>query len=274
MKFTVITLFPNVVKEYINTSIVSRAIEKKLVEIDIVDLKDFGKGTRRNTDDTVYGGGDGMIITVKAIDKALEYVIRNNIKINDKNNSNNKEDCNKKTRIIYLSPKGKVLNQSIVKSFAEEESKENGEEHIVLIAGHYEGIDERIFKLYNIEELSIGDYVLTGGEIPAMVLIDSVTRCIPGVIKEDSKENESFEDYLLEESQYTKPEQYKGLKVPEILLSGNHQKIADYRLKDKIYTTYKKRKDLLEKYIEKENTNKEKILKIIEEKEEQENGSN
>lgn len=250
MKFTIITLFPNVVQEYISTSIISNAINKGKVEVQVVDLRQFGKGKRRNTDDTVYGGGSGMVITVPVLDKALNSIDLTNAKI------------------IYLSPKGKTFTQSIAQTYAKEC------EHIVLICGHYEGVDERIFSLYEIEEVSLGDFILTGGEVPALAVIDSVARLIPGVLKQDAISNETFEDSLLEEAQYTKPDEYKGLKVPEILTSGNHELVAKYRLEDKIYTTYLKRPDLLEKYIEQNKLNKEEIMKIVAKKEGKQNGYN
>lgn len=243
MKFTIITLFPSVINEYISTSIISKAQEKKLVQIEVINLRQFGKGTRRNVDDTVYGGGDGMVITVPVLDEALGSI-----------------DGIEKAHVIYLSPKGKVLNQEMSQSYLDYE-------HIVLIAGHYEGIDERIFSLYNIYEVSIGDYVLTGGELPALTLLDSITRLIPGVIKEGSKSNESLDNFLLEEPQYTKPEEYKGLKVPEILLSGNHGKIAEYRYEEKLYQTLNKRPDLFKRYINENKLDINKINEIITKKE-------
>ena len=243
MRFTIITLFPSVIQEYISTSIISKAQAKNLVEIEVMDLRQFGKGSRRNVDDTVYGGGDGMVITVPVLDEALASI-----------------KGIEKAHIIYLSPKGKVLNQSVSKRLL-------ACEHIVLIAGHYEGIDERIFSLYNIHELSIGDYVLTGGELPALIVLDSITRLIPGVIKEGSSKNESFENFLLEEPQYTKPEEYKGLKVPEILLSGNHGKIDEYRYEEKLYQTLKKRPELFKRYINENELDINKINEIITKKE-------
>lgn len=243
MKFTIISLFPNVINEYISTSIISKARDKNLVEIEVVDLRQFGKGTRRNVDDTVYGGGDGMVITVPVLDKALASIAGIET-----------------AHIVYLSPKGKVLTQEMSHSYLEYE-------HIVLIAGHYEGIDERIFNLYNIHEVSIGDYVLTGGELPALVVLDSITRLIPGVIKEGSVSNESFDKFLLEEAQYTKPEEYKGLKVPSVLLSGNHAKIAEYRYEEKLYQTLNKRPDLFKRYINENKLNLNKINEIITKKE-------
>lgn len=250
MKFTIITLFPNVINEYISTSIISKAQAKKLVEIEVIDLRQFGKGKRKNVDDTVYGGGDGMIITAPVLDDALSSI-------------QGIEDAH----IIYLSPKGNVLTQEKSYSYL-------NYEHVVLISGHYEGIDERIFKLYNIHELSIGDYVLTGGELPALVLLDSVTRLIPGVIKDGSRSNESFDELLLEEPQYTKPEEYKGLKVPEILLSGNHRKIAEYRYEEKVYETLNKRPDLFKRYINENKLDINRINEIITKKEGNKNGYN
>ena len=246
MRFTILTLFPSIINEYISTSIISRAIAKEKIDVEVIDIRNFGKGDRRNVDDTVYGGGDGMVLTVPVLDEALASV----------------KDINaSSTHIIYLSPKGKVLNQNLSYDLSTKY------EHIVLIAGHYEGIDERIFELYSIEEISIGDYVLTGGELPTLVLLDSITRLIPGVIKEDSSLKESFNNFLLEEAQYTKPAEYKGLKVPEILLSGNHQKIDEYRYEERIYTTLKRRPDLFKRYINENNLDINKINEIITKKE-------
>lgn len=256
MKFTILTLFPNIIKEYINTSIVSRAIKSKIVEIEIVDIRDFGEGARKNVDDTVYGGGNGMVITVPVLDRALSSV---------------KDIDLASTKIIYMSPKGKTLSQTICKEFQKQY------EHLVIICGHYEGIDERIFELYNISEISVGDYILTGGELPALTLIDALTRLVPGVIKEESHTNETFENLLIEEPQYTKPIVYKGLEVPEILVSGNHGKIEEYRKEEKIYLTAMKRPDLFKKYLNENNLTREdieKINKIITKKEGNKNGSN
>ena len=187
-----------------------------------------------------------MVITVPVLDEALASI-------------KNIQDPN--THIIYLSPKGRVLSQKL----SEKMSKEY--EHVVLLTGHYEGIDERIFSLYNIEEISIGDYVLTGGELPALVLLDTITCLIPGVIKEDSSKNESHSNSLLEEPQYTKPEEYKGLKVPEILLSGNHSKIDEYRYEERLYTTLIKRPDLFKRYINENKLDINKVNEIITKKE-------
>lgn len=246
MKFTVLTLFPNVITEYINTSIIKKAIEKKLVEIEVVDLRRFGVGKRRNVDDTVYGGGDGMIITAPVLDEAINFV---------------KAKSSSDIQVIYLSPKGKLLNQELSKKLAKDDKD------ILLIAGHYEGVDERIFSLHNICEISVGDYVLTGGELPLLTIIDTVTRLIPGVIKEGSTLNESHNDYLLEEPQYTKPKEYKGMQVPDILLCGNHKEIDEYRFYQKIKETDLKRPDLLNKYITLNENEKHYINKILNKRE-------
>lgn len=228
IKFTVITLFPQLITEFKNSSIIKKAIEKDKVIIDVLDLKEFGKGKRRNVDDTVYGGGTGMIITVPVLDKAIEYVLQN---INDY----------QKTEIIYMSPKGKVFSQSMAKKYASPVESA----HYIVLCGHYEGIDSRIFELYDITEISIGDYILTGGEIPAMVFVDSVTRLIDGVLKKEATLLESHSNNLLEEPQYTKPYEYKGIKVPEVLISGHHQKIDEFRHEEALKETLNKRPDLL-----------------------------
>lgn len=198
-----------------------------------------------------------MVITVPVLDNALKSV----------------EDINSKhTQVVYMSPKGDMLNQSMADNMS------SSYNHIVIICGHYEGIDERIFSLYQIKEISIGDYVLTGGELAALALIDSVTRLIPTVIDKDSKHNETFLDNLLEEPQYTKPEEYNGLKVPEVLLSGNHKKIEEFRYEQRLHLTYKRRPDLYTLHINQlDNEQKQiienKINQIVNKKEGKQNGS-
>ena len=194
--------------EFKNTSIIKKAIDNDRVVIDVIDLKEFGKGKRKNVDDTVYGGGTGMVITVPVLDSALEYVI------------SNQTESYEKTEIIYMSPKGKVFSQKLAKEY----SNIDKSTHYIVLCGHYEGIDERIFSLYEITEISIGDYILTGGEIPAMVFTDTVVRLIDGVLKKEATEYESHSNNLLEEPQYTKPFEYKGLKVPEVLISRSSSK--------------------------------------------------
>lgn len=194
MKFSILTLFPEMFEGF-KTSIIKRATEKKLIEIEFVNIRDFSKDKHKKVDDTPYGGGAGMVIMPNVVYDAYESVKTENAKV------------------IYLSPQGKTLNQNEIKSLS-------NEEHIILICGHYEGIDQRVIDEIVDEEISIGDYVVTGGEIPAMVLIDGVSRYVEGVISRESVEEESFsKSDLLEYPQYTRPEEFHGMKVPEVLLS-------------------------------------------------------
>lgn len=240
IKFTVITLFPDMIETMKSHSATRKAMDKKLVELETIYLKKFGKGLRHKVDDTVYSGGAGMLISVEALDKAITYVLENNKQYLSSDN---------KTKIIYLTPKGKVYNQSIAFEMANTESHNI---HYILICGHYEGIDERIFSLHEIEEISIGDYVLTGGELPAMTIIDSVSRLVEGVLKKDSILLESHTEYLLEEPKYTNPKEYKGLEVPDVLLSGNHKNIEAYVKEEMLRETKTKRPDMYLKYIDKQ----------------------
>ncbi len=221
MKFDVLTLFPEMF-EPIQHSIIERAKENNLININLINIRDFSNDKHGHVDDTPYGGGAGMVMKPDTVYEAYSSIKNENAKV------------------IYLSPKGKVLDQAKVKSLAQEK-------HLILLCGHYEGIDQRVLDEIVDEEISIGDYVLTGGEIPAMVLIDSVSRYVEGVLAEDSTKEESFseEEKLLEYPQYTKPLEFKGIKVPEILTSGNHQKIDQWRKEQALITTYKKRADLL-----------------------------
>ncbi len=221
MKFDVLTLFPEMF-EPIQHSIIERAKENNLININLINIRDFSNDKHGHVDDTPYGGGAGMVMKPDTVYEAYSSIKNENAKV------------------IYLSPKGKVLDQAKVKSLAQEK-------HLILLCGHYEGIDQRVLDEIVDEEISIGDYVLTGGEIPAMVLIDSVSRYVEGVLAEDSTKEESFseEEKLLEYPQYTKPLEFNGIKVPEILTSGNHQKIDQWRKEQALITTYKKRADLL-----------------------------
>ena len=221
MKFDILTLFPEMF-DSINKSIIGKAIEKNLIEINLVNIRDFSKDKHKKVDDTPYGGGAGMVMRPDVVYDAYQSVKSDNAKV------------------IYLSPKGKTLNQERVKELA----KEN---HIILLCGHYEGIDQRVLDEIVDEEISIGDYVLTGGEIPAMVLIDSVSRYIDGVITSESVEEESFSNGLLEYPQYTRPEIFLDKKVPEILLSGHHENIKKWRDEQALEITKQNRPDLLRK---------------------------
>ena len=219
MKFDVLTLFPEMF-EILNQSIIGKAIEKDLIDINLINIRDFSKDKHKKVDDTPYGGGAGMIMKPDVVYDAYQSV----------------KDANAK--VIYMSPQGKPLNQKKV----EELSKEN---HLIILCGHYEGIDQRVLDKIVDEEISIGDYVLTGGEIPAMVLIDSVSRYVEGVLKEESVKEESFSNGLLEYPQYTRPEVFEGMKVPEVLLSGHHENIEKWRKEKSLEMTKKKRPDIL-----------------------------
>ena len=234
MKFNVLTLFPEMFSS-LNESIIGRSKEKGLIDINLINIRDFSKNKHKKVDDTPYGGGAGMVMEPTVVYDAFKSI------------------KDEKTKVIYLSPQGKTLNQQKVQDLAKEES-------ITLLCGHYEGIDQRVIDTIVDEEISIGDYVLTGGELPAMVLIDSVSRYIEGVLKEESIKEESFTNGLLEYPQYTRPEMFLDKRVPEILLSGNHQKIDEWRRNQSIINTYIKRPDLL-----KEINLSEKEQKMLEE---------
>ena len=219
MKFDVLTLFPEMF-EPLNSSIIGRAKEKNLIEINLINIRDFSKDKHKKVDDTPYGGGAGMVMMPDVVYDAYKSV----------------EDKNAK--VIYMSPQGKKLTQKKVEELAKQE-------HLIILCGHYEGIDQRVIDKIVDEEISIGDYVLTGGEIPAMVLIDSVSRYSSGVIAEESREEESFANGLLEYPQYTRPEVFEGVKVPEVLLSGHHANIEKWRKEKALEITKLKRPDLL-----------------------------
>ncbi len=224
MNYHILTLFPDMVLNGLNTSIIGRAAEKGLLSIEAIDIREYSTDKHRRVDDYPYGGGAGMVMQPMAICDAYEDLCAK---------------LEKRPRVIYMTPQGKVFNQKI----AEELSKE---EDLVFLCGHYEGIDERALELIATDYLSIGDYVLTGGELPAMVMIDCISRLIPGVLNNDvSAEFESFHDNLLEYPQYTRPEEYKGLRVPEVLLSGHHKNIDTWRREQAIKRTLERRPDLL-----------------------------
>ena len=221
MKFDVLTLFPEMFG-ILNQSIIGKAIEKELIDINLINIRDFSKDKHKKVDDTPYGGGAGMVMKPDVVYDAYKSI----------------EDRNAK--VIYMSPQGKTLNQKKVEELAKES-------HLIILCGHYEGIDQRVFDKIVDEEISIGDYVLTGGEIPAMVLIDSVSRYVKEVLNEESIQEESFSNGLLEYPQYTRPETFEGVKVPEILLSGHHENIEKWRKEKSIEITKKKRPEMLEK---------------------------
>ena len=220
MKFDVLTLFPEMF-EPLNTSIIGRAVKEKLIEINLTNIRDFSKDKHKKVDDTPYGGGAGMVMKPDVVYEAYKSVKDENAKV------------------IYMSPQGKVLNQNKVIELSKEK-------HLIILCGHYEGIDQRVIDKIVDEEISIGNYVLTGGELPAMVLIDSVSRYIDGVLNEGSTIEESFSQGILEYPQYTRPEIFEEIKVPEILQSGHHENINKWRKKQALKNTYYKRPELLE----------------------------
>lgn len=225
------TLFPEIFNSYFGESIMKRAIEKGIIEVFVYNIRDFSANKHKKVDDYPFGGGAGMLMTPQPIYDTYKYIV-------DTHNIEN-------PRVIYLTPKGKTLKQGIVKGFSKEED-------IILLCGHYEGIDQRIIDLIVTDEISIGDYVLTGGELPALILVDAIARLIPGVLNQnESFEDESFENDLLEYPHYTRPREFMGLNVPDVLLSGNHQKIEAWRKEQAIEITKKRRKDLYKKYCKK-----------------------
>lgn len=221
MIIDIVTIFPEFFDTFLGTSIIKRALDNKLVEINLHQLRDYSHNKHKKIDDTPYGGGVGMLMQFPPF-----YDVINKLK-------------GEQTKVVLLSPQGKLFNQATAKSLAENN-------HLILLCGHYEGIDARVEALIDME-LSIGDYVLTGGEIPAMIVADTVTRLLPGVIHEDSAEEDSLQNGWLKFPQYTKPDHYKGHHVPEVLLSGNHQNIEKWRQEEQIKQTLIKRPDLLEK---------------------------
>lgn len=228
MKFDILTLFPDMVRDGLNTSILKRAMEKELIEIQALDIRDYTLDKHKKVDDYPYGGGAGMLMQAQPVYDAYQA-----LKVNEK-----------KHRVIYVTPQGASFTQKMAQEFSREEE-------LVFLCGHYEGIDERVLEEIVTDYVSIGDYVLTGGELPAMVMIDAISRLIPGVLNNDvSAEFESFQDDLLEYPQYSRPEEWNGKRVPEVLLSGHHKNIEKWRLEQSIIRTKERRPDLYKKWLE------------------------
>lgn len=223
MRIDIISIFNEMFEGFLNNSIIKRAIEKNIVEIHLHDFREYSKNKHKHVDDTTYGGGAGMLIAIPALVDCIKDI-------------DGYSDAFK----IITSPIGKTYNQELAKKYSKLD-------HIIIVCGHYEGIDDRIIN-YVDEEVSIGDYILTGGEIPALTIIDSVIRLLDGAIREESSEDESFNNDLLEYPQFTKPPTYDGYNVPEVLINGNHDEIRKYRLYESIKRTYEKRSDLLLKH--------------------------
>lgn len=226
MNFHILTLFPDMVMDGLNTSITGRAVNNGLLSIEAVNIRDYAFNKHQSVDDYPYGGGAGMLMQAEPVYLAYEAVA---------------EKLGKKPRVVYLSPQGQTFNQQMAEELAQEEE-------LVLLCGHYEGIDERVLEEIVTDYVSIGDYVLTGGELPAMVMVDAISRLVPGVLHNDvSAEFESFQDNLLEYPQYSRPEEWHGKKVPEVLLSGHHANIEKWRREQSVLRTKERRPDLLEK---------------------------
>lgn len=230
MKFDVLTLFPEMIESCCGCSILKRAIESEVIEVETVNPRDFTQDKHKKVDDTPYGGGAGMVLMAQPYVDAYESI-----------------EKNKNSITIMLTPQGEVFNDKICNDLAKHEQ-------IVLICGHYEGFDERIREIIKPREISIGDFVLTGGELPALCLIDSISRKIEGTLgKIESADEDSFSNGLLEYPHYTKPRDFRGYKVPEILLNGNHKEIEKFRLEQSLERTKRRRKDLYDNYINQSN---------------------
>ena len=225
MNFHVLTLFPDMIRDGFQTSITGRAVEKGLLSLDTVNIRDFSVNKHNRVDDYPYGGGAGMVMQAEPVYLAYQSVA---------------EKLPKKPKVLYMSPQGKVFNQRMAEELAQEEE-------IVFLCGHYEGIDERVLEEIVDEEVSIGDYVLTGGELPAMVMVDAISRMVPGVLtNEESGSTESLEGGLLEYPQYSRPAKWNGKEVPKVLLSGDHKKVEAWRHEQSVLRTLRNRPELLE----------------------------
>lgn len=227
MKITIMTLFPELIESSVTCSIMGRAKSKGFVDISAINIRDFAQNKHLQVDDYPYGGGAGMLMMAEPVQRCYDHIT---------------QACEgKPTRVIYMTPQGKPWNQQMAEEFSKEEN-------LVFLCGHYEGIDQRVIDQIVTDEVSLGDYVLTGGELPALVISDSIIRLIPGVLgKQESFEDESFSEGLLEYPHYTRPSVFNDVEVPAVLLSGNHKKIADFRREQAIINTINKRPDLLKK---------------------------
>lgn len=221
------TIFPNMFNDFKRESLIGKAIDKNILEINVYNIRDYTLQRANSVDDEVYGGGNGMLMMAQPIYDCYKKIVEGKSNV----------------KTYYMSPKGKTFNQDMAISMSKLDE-------IIILCGHYEGVDERALQLINAEEISIGDYVLTGGEIPAMVVIDSLARFVKGVLSnEESTDEESFRNNLLEYPQYTRPYEYEGLKVPDILISGDHKKVSNWKLEQSIEITKKNRPDLYGKYL-------------------------
>ncbi|QVK18947.1 tRNA (guanosine(37)-N1)-methyltransferase TrmD [Mycoplasmatota bacterium] len=224
MRIDILTLFPELIQSVIKESIIGRAIDTKKIDINVINFRDYSNNKHNKVDDYPFGGGAGMLLGIQPIYDALQAIEKKN-----------------KTKVLLTSPQGTTFNQLKAEALSEEE-------HLIIICGHYEGIDDRVREYLVDEEISVGDYVLTGGELAALIIVDAVSRLIPNVLNEASHQDDSFSTRLLEYPQFTRPASFKGMNVPDVLLSGNHRLIKNYRLKESLRNTYLKRPDLLNKY--------------------------
>ena len=241
MKFYVLTLFPEIPRAFFENSIMAKAVEKGIIAYELVNIRDFAFDKHKTCDDSPYGGGAGMLMKTEPLCRALESVKVKSKFLDDgtvKKTKKSKKNKTKGKRVIYVTPSGKPLTQKLAYELSQEEE-------LVFICGRYEGIDQRIIDSYVDDEISIGDYVLSSGELAATVIIDSVYRLVDGVISSESLEEESFSDGLLEYPQYTRPEVFKGMKVPDVLLSGHHENIRKWRLKKRLAKTLQNRPEMI-----------------------------
>lgn len=231
MNFYVMTLFPEMIRQGLSASITGRALEKGILRLNTVDIRDYAGNKHNRVDDYPYGGGAGMVMAPGPVVRAYRDL---------KEKMEEDASGEQKIRVIYLTPQGRVFNQALAQELA-------GEDNLVFLCGHYEGIDERALEMIVTDNVSIGDYVLTGGELPAMVMMDAISRLVPGVLNnETSAEFETFQDNLLEYPQYTRPEEFEGKRVPEVLLSGHHGKVEEWRRQQSLLRTLNCRPDLLD----------------------------
>lgn len=237
MKFDVVTLFPEIIENYCSSSIIGRAVKNNIVSLNTINPRTFTTDKHKSVDDTPYGGGAGMVLMCDPIFSAIESI-----------------EKTENSQIILLTPQGKTYNQSIARELSKKDQ-------LIMVCGHYEGFDERTRQSFNLIEISLGDFVLTGGELAALTLLDSITRILPGGIgKMESADDDSFSEDLLEYPHYTRPYEYREMKVPDVLLSGNHKEIAKWRRKQAIIKTYQKRPDLFQKFINSKLSKEDKLI--------------
>lgn len=260
MRYKVLTLFPEMIEQGMRTSITGRAMENGLLTLEAVNIRDYAANKHNKVDDYPYGGGAGMVMQAEPVYRAYAAITKIDLKENLEKES---AGAKKKPRLIYLTPQGQVFNQKMAEELSDEEE-------LLFLCGHYEGIDERVLEEIVTDYISIGDYVLTGGELPAMVMMDAISRLVPGVLNNDiSAETESFQDNLLEYPQYSRPEQWRGKKVPDVLMSGHHKNIEKWHRKQSLKRTMERRPDLYEK-AELTKQDKKLLKELIEEMQEKE----